>query len=349
MQFENPSILYLLAIIPILVLVYYGYIRWRKAAMQRMGDLHLMQQLMDRTSLKRKTIKFTLLLSACVFIILGLANLRMGSKKAKVTGESAEVMICFDVSNSMLAEDVKPNRLVQAKLAAVQLVEKLAANRIGLIEFAGESYVQMPLTSDARATLMYLNNISTGNVGTQGTAIGSAIETAMLAFENGGDSENKKGRAIIIITDGESHDENAVEWAKKAAAANIKIITLGVGTPVGGPIPIRKGNMVDGFKKDKQGNVVLTKLNEGMLRSLAEDADGIYMNLNMGKKVTQDVYTEINTLEKSKNVDYEYTEFANHFQFFLAIGLILIVLEFLLSDKRPKWLEKINLFDKNVP
>ncbi len=346
MQFENKIVLYFLFIIPILVMIFYSYVQWRKKALERMGDVLLINKLMDRTSLKRKWIKFVLLAGACVFIILGLANLRLGSKKAKITGESAEIMICFDVSNSMLAEDVKPNRMVQAKLAAVQLVEKLAANKIGLIVFAGDSYVQMPLTSDARATLMYLNNINTGTIGNQGTAIGNAIETAIQAFANGGDAANKKGKAIIIITDGESHDANAVEMAKKAADADIKIITLGVGTSAGGPIPIRKGNMVDGFKKDKSGSVVLTKLNEPMLKNLAECANGIYMNLNMGKKVTQDVYAEINALDKTENDDYTFTEYANHFQLFLAIGLILLTIELFMSDKKPLWLEKVNLFDE---
>jgi len=346
MQFEHKIVLYFLFIIPFLVMIFYGYVQWRKKALVRMGDVDLINKLMDRTSLKRKWIKFSLLAGACLFIILGLANLRLGTKKAKITGESAEIMICFDVSNSMMAEDVKPNRMVQAKLAAVQLIEKLAANKIGLIVFAGDSYVQMPLTSDARAALMYLNNINTGIVGNQGTNIGNAIETAIQGFENGGDAESKKGKAIIIITDGESHDANAVEMAKRAADADIKIITLGVGTSAGGPIPIRKGNMVDGYKKDKAGSVVLTKLNEPMLKNLAESANGIYMNLNRGKMVTQDVYAEINALDKTDDDEYTFSEYANHFQLFLAIGLLLLTIELFMSDKKPLWLEKVNLFDE---
>ncbi|MFZ1633459.1 MAG: VWA domain-containing protein, partial [Chitinophagales bacterium] len=173
MQFENKIAFYFLAIIPVLVMLFYAYINWRNKAITRMGDRALVEQLMQRNSVKRKWIKFMVLMGACLFIILGLANLRMGSKKQKVKGESAEIMICFDVSNSMLAEDVKPSRLAQAKLSAAQLIERLSSNRIGLIVFAGESYVQMPLTSDSRAALMYLNNINTGTITNQGTAIGS--------------------------------------------------------------------------------------------------------------------------------------------------------------------------------
>ena len=346
MEFENKIMLYGLAVIPLLLLVFYAYVAWRIKALAKMGDQHLLEQLMNRTSMKRKWIKFSLLLAACAFIILGLANLRLGSKKQKVKGESAEVMICFDVSNSMLAEDVKPNRLAQAKLSTAQLIEKLASNKIGLIVFAGESYVQMPLTSDSRAALMYLNNINTGTIANQGTAIGSALETAIMAFDNGGEKDSKKGKAIIIITDGESHDDNAETMAKEAADNDIKIITLGVGTPTGAPIPVRKGNTVNGFKKDREGNVILTKLNEKMLQQLATEADGVYMNLNGGKKVVQDVYEQIDALDKTADDTYQFTEYANHFQLFLGIGLFLLTLEFFMSDKKPKWLEKVNLFDE---
>ena len=263
----------------------------------------------------------------------------------KFAYESAEVIICFDVSNSMLANDVKPDRLTQAKLTTSQLIEKLSANKIGIIVFAGQSYVQMPLTRDSRAALMYLNTINTGMVSSQGTEIGKAIETALVEFETGGEEGSKKGKAIIIITDGESHDANAVEMAKEAAKKNIKIITLGVGTKNGGPIPLKNGNRSDGFKKDKQGNIVLTKLNEQIMQELATESNGLYMNVSEGRKVVQKVYEEIDALDKTKDDSFEFSEYANHFQIFLGIGLLLMTLEFFISDKKPKWLEKINLFD----
>ena len=346
MQFENTFAFYFLAILPVLLLLFFAYIRWRKKAMATMGDRHLIEQLLDRSSEKRKWIKFIVILAGCTFIIIGLANLRMGSKKQKIKGESAEIIICFDVSNSMLADDVKPDRLTQAKLSATQIIEELAGNKIGLVVFAGDSYMQMPLTSDSKAALMYLNNINTGTIANQGTAIGSAIKTALLAFENGGDKDNKKGRAIIIITDGETHDADAIEVAQEAEDENIKIITLGVGTPVGGPIPQRRGNVVSGFKKDRYGNVVVTKLNETMLQTIAEESDGIYMNLNGGRKVILSVAEQVDALDKTADADFQFTEYANHFQLFLGIGLFLITLEFLLSDKKPKWIEKVDLFDE---
>ena len=251
MKFENSTYLYLLFLLPAVVVLFYYYISWRKKAIKKLGDEQLINRLMPQNSLKRKWIKISLLLLSLACFVIGLANLRMGSKKQKITGESAEVIICFDVSNSMLANDVKPDRLTQAKLTTSQLIEKLSANKIGLIVFAGQSYVQMPLTRDSRAALMYLNTINTGMVSSQGTEIGKAIETALVEFETGGEEGSKKGKAIIIITDGESHDANAVEMAKEAAKKNIKIITLGVGTKNGGPIPLKNGNRSDGFKEDK--------------------------------------------------------------------------------------------------
>lgn len=345
MVFERPDILFLLLLLPVLLLLFIWYLRWRKKAIQTIGDAQLVEGMMERTSVKRKWIKFTLLTVAVLCIIIGLANLRIGAKKQQVKGESAEVIICFDVSNSMMAEDVKPNRLQQAKFTASQLIDELAANKIGLIVFAGNSYVQMPLTRDARAALMYLNGINTGSIPTQGTAIGKAIETALLEFEEGGEKDDKKGRAIIIITDGESHDEDAVAIAKKAAEQNIKIITLGVGSSEGAPIPVRKGNMVDGFKKDRQGNIVLTKLNEPLMQELAEAAGGNYYNINGGKQVVDDVYDVIDGLDKTKDGDYTFTEYANHFQLFLGIGVLLLIIEFFLSDRKPGWVEKITIFE----
>lgn len=345
MAFEKPDILFLLLVLPLMLIMYWLYLRWRAATIRKIGDTALVTELLYRDSNKRRWIKYILQTFAVAFIIIGLANLRQGSKKEKVSGESAEVIICFDVSNSMMAEDVKPNRITQAKFTASQLIERLAANKIGLIVFAGNSYVQMPLTRDARAAMMYLNTINTGSVPTQGTAIGNAIETAMLAFEEGGEKDDKKGRAIIIITDGESHDENAVEMAKIAADANIKIITLGVGTSAGGPIPLRRNNNVEGFKKDRNGNIILTKLNEQMLNELATDADGMYKNIAAGRQVVEDVYDTIDALDKTKDDDFEFTEYANHFQLFIGIGLLLLVIEFLMTDKKPRWVEKITLFD----
>jgi Ca-activated chloride channel family protein len=343
MQFENIRYLFLLAAVPLIVLLFYIYLGWRKGAVRKLGDEHLLKQLMHRFSVRRKFWKLLFLLLAFSSFVVALANLRTGSRKEKVKAESSEIFICFDVSNSMLAEDVKPNRLTQAKFITSQLVEELEGNKIGLIVFAGKSYMQMPLTRDARAAFMYLNTINTGMVPTQGTAIGTAIETALEAFESGGDRNT--GRAIIIITDGESHDENAVEMAQQAAEDNIKIITIGVGTVQGAPIPEVSQRGATGYKKDREGNIILTKLNEQMLLQLASSSNGKYLNIKEGRKVSQTVRNEIAQLDKTEGEEYEYTEFASHFQVFLILGLIFMTAEFFMSDKKPLWLQKIKLFN----
>lgn len=346
MQFEYTTYLYLLTAIPLIALLFYFYTRWRKKAIRKLGDERLVRQLMDRTSLRRKILKIVILLLAFSSLTVGLANLRSGSKKEKAKGESSEVIICFDVSNSMLAEDVKPDRLTQAKITASQIIEKIAGNKIGLIVFAGKSYVQMPLSNDARAALMYLNTINTGMVPTQGTAIGNTIETALNEFEEGGEDDRDIGKAIIIITDGESHDEDATEMAAKAADKNIQIITIGIGTTTGAPIPYKRGNTTQGFKKDKQGNIVLTRLNENMLEEIAETTNGFYMNASNGRQLIQKVNTAVEKLDKTESQAFEYAEYANHFQIFLLFGLILLTVEFFVSDKQSLWLKKINLFGK---
>ncbi|MEZ5012980.1 MAG: VWA domain-containing protein [Chitinophagales bacterium] len=343
MQFEDRIYLWLFLLLPLLTALFYLYLRWRKKAIAALGETALVEELMPRQSVKRKWMRLLILLCTFAAVIVAMANLRAGSKKEKIHGESADVIICFDVSNSMLAQDVKPDRLTQAKITASQLIEKLAGNRISLIVFAGKSFVQMPLTGDARAALMYLNTINTDMIGAQGTAIGGALETALNEFEQGG--EEGKGKAIIIITDGESHDENAPDMAKSAAKENIRIITLGVGTGTGAPIPTKRGGNTTGYKKDREGNIVLTKLDEQMLRSLSESSNGVYMNIAEGRKVIQKVYNEVDALDKTKDNTYTFTEYANHFQIFLGMALLGMSIWFILSDKKPKWLEKINIFD----
>jgi Ca-activated chloride channel family protein len=343
MQFEQSTYLWFLLAVPLTLVLFLLYRIWRNRAVAKMGDELLIKQLMDRYSWRRKTFKLLLLLAGFSLFVIGLANLRSGSKKEMAKGESAEVIICFDVSNSMLAEDVKPDRLTQAKFTTSQLIEKLAGNKLGLIVFAGKSYVQMPLSNDARAALMYLNTIHTDMVPTQGTAIGDAIATALTEFEEGGEEDNK-GKAIIIITDGESHDENAMEMATEAGRAGIKVFTIGIGTKPGGPIPYKRGNITQGFKKDKEGSIILSRLNEGMLQDIAEEADGFYINASAGRQVIQKIQEAVDQLDKSETESFEYAEYANHFQVFLIIGLLLMTVEFFMSDKIPLWIKKIDIF-----
>ncbi|MFN0275085.1 MAG: VWA domain-containing protein [Chitinophagales bacterium] len=345
MEFEHISNLYFLLAIPLVLLLYFITADWRKKAIKKIGDSTLVMGLMDRFSTRRKFLKLLLLLLAFSSFVIALANLRLGSKKEKVENQGSDVIICFDVSRSMLAEDVKPNRITRAQILASQIIESLAGNKIGLVVFAGKAYIQMPLTVDASASLMYLNTINTNMVKTQGTNVGEAISVALQAFETGNTESDakKENKAIIIITDGESHDGATLELAEKAAEKKIKLIAIGVGTSKGAPIPIKKGNSTD-FKKDDSGNIVLTKLNEQALQEIADAGNGKYLNLGEGSNVLKTVRQEIDELEKNKGDTFEFTDYKNHFQLFLVLGLIFLTLEFFMSDKKPRWIDAIDLF-----
>jgi Ca-activated chloride channel family protein len=347
MQFEHTNALYLLSLIPFMLVLYVFTAQWRRAAIKTMGDSELMYRLMQRFSPKRKFLKLVLLLVAFTAFVIALANLRMGSKKEKIQNTGSEVIICFDVSRSMLTEDMKPNRISRAHVLAEQLVESLAGNNIGLVVFAGKAFVQMPLTVDAGTAKVFLSSINTNMIQAQGTNISEAIQVAIQLFDNGSknDDKAKNKRAIILITDGESHDDDALEMAHHAAEKGIKLITIGVGTPQGGPIPIQKGNAVE-FKKDNEGNIVLSKLNASALEDIARAGNGIYMNLAGGNNVMRDVRKEIDTLDKETGATYEFTEYQNHFQLFLVLGIVFLTAEFFMSDKKPQWLDKINIFGK---
>ena len=339
MQWEHVTYLYGLLVIPVLFMLFLLALRIRSRQMRRWGDQLLVQRMMEHFSLSRRWWKTILSLLALACFILALANLRMGSKREKVQAQSSEVIICFDVSRSMQAEDVKPDRLSRARILASQIIESLSGNKVGLIVFAGKAYVQMPLTVDSRAALMYLNTVNTDMVQTQGTAIGEALTAAKLVFDNGGEISGNN-RAVILITDGESHDEDAPNAASELADMGVHIITIGVGTEKGAPIPMERNGGSD-FKKDNQGNIVLSKLNESMLEELSNTGNGFYMNLSQGRAVVQQVEKEVSGLDKDSGQEYTFVEYRNHFQVFLLAGILLLLLEMLISEKGNKIIRRL--------
>lgn len=346
LNFEHGQWLYLLlGLIPLAGLFLFGM--WqRKRNISRFADTEMVKALMPHRSQRRKVVRYSLLLLALASMVIGLANLRMGSRKQRVNRTGADVMIAFDLSKSMLAEDLKPNRLSRAKIFASKLLKELYNDKVGLVVFAGHAYQQMPLSVDARAGQMYLNILDTDGIPVQGTAIGEAISLCMEAFDKG-ESEAEKSstnRVLIIITDGENHEDAAIEMAKEAADNGITIFTIGVGTPKGAPIPvIKRGRAVD-YKKDKEGSIILSKLNEGVLQEIAAVGNGAYYHLTGGTQAIRDIGQEVERLGKEIGENYEYTEYKKHFQVFLAIALGLLLLEFLISDRKAVWFGGIKLF-----
>ena len=330
-----------LLLIPVAVLLFIMMRAWRRRAMQRFGDMPLVQQMFSNVSRTKPYIKIILLCLAIAGLVIGIMNPQVGSKLEEVKREGADIIIAIDVSNSMKAEDLSPNRLEKAKQSIEKLVDNLQGDRIGLIVFAGEAYVQLPITSDYSAARLFLESIDTDIVPVQGTAIGSAVSTAMQSF---GDAPSGKNRAIIVITDGETHDEGAVDAVREAADKGIVVHTIGMGSPSGGPIPIYRNKVQVGFHKDKQGNTVVTRLNEPMLEELAEAGDGIYVRASNAEAGLNVVMSEINKLEKKAFESKMFTDYEDRFSYFIVFALVLLVIESLVTERRSKWVEKLNLF-----
>jgi Ca-activated chloride channel family protein len=336
-RFANIEYLYLFLIIPILIAVFILMQIIKKRDLKRFGNSVLLKTLMPESSKSRPVIKFILLLIAFSFIILVIARPQFGSKLKEVKRKGIELIIALDVSNSMLAQDIEPNRLEAAKRAIINLVNKLEDDKIGMIVFAGDAYVQVPLTDDYGSAKMFLNSIHPGIVSKQGTAIGSAINLASRSFS----TENELNKALIIISDGENHEDDAVAAAKSAAELGIRIYTIGIGKPEGVPIPVDSEN---NFQKDNQGNTIITKLNEQILQEIANIANGAYIRANNSLSALTAIYNEINKIEKKEIDTKMYSDYEDHFQFLALMALLFIVIEFFVLTRKNRKLSKINLF-----
>ena len=341
LRYDNIEFLYLLALVPILIIGVILHSKWQKKSILKFGDIDLVNQLMQSHSIFRKRIKNILFVLAILFLIIGLSNPQVGTKMEEVKREGVDLMIAIDLSYSMMAQDIKPNRLDRAKQAISRLIDKLEGDRIGLVVFAGEAYVQLPITTDYSAAKLFLSTVNTSIIPTQGTKIGNAIDLCSKSF----DKENTQSKAIIIITDGETHDEEAIESATKAREEGIYIHTLGMGLTKGGPIPIyNKYGSTSEFRKDREGNVIITKLNETMLKEIALAGEGTYVRANNSKSGLSSLFEEINKMEKKEIGTMVFTNFKDRFQIFIGISLVLLILNLLFLERKSNIKTKINLF-----
>ncbi len=343
-RFAHSEYLYALAFIPVLLVVFWWALRMRKRGLELFGNLSLLDRLMPSAGKYKRSIKFFLLLASLMFLILGLANPQIGTKLEEVKREGVDIMIALDVSNSMKAEDIKPNRLESAKQEIARMLEKLQNDRIGLIVFGGQSYLQLPLTTDYSAARLILSTIDVDIVPDPGTAIGSAIRLAMKSFAEG----EKKHKVIILITDGENHEDDAVAAAKDAAAEGVVIHTVGMGSPDGAPIPIYQNNAQVGFMKDNQGNVVITKLDEQALREIAETGKGTFVRATNQQNELDAVFKDVQSMEKKEFGAKVVTDYEDRFQYALVPAAILLLMEFFISERKNKWLAQWNLFKEKV-
>jgi Ca-activated chloride channel family protein len=342
-RFANPEFLYLLLLLPVMVALFiYNEFR-KRSSIRKLGDTSLVEKLMPEISKSRPVVKF-LILSVCLASgILLLARPQFGSKIEEVKKQGVEVIIALDVSNSMLAEDIQPNRLTRAKQAISRLVDGLDNDRIGLIVFAGDAYTQIPITTDYVSAKMFLSTISPEMVAKQGTAIGSAIRLGMKSFSPG----EGKSKAIIIISDGENHEDDPVAAAEEASKAGIVIHTIGIGSTEGVPIPINSSIKRD-YLKDEKGNIVITKLDDDILKRIAENGSGIYVRANNSNFGLEEVYSAIRKMKKQELDSKVFTEYNEQFQIFAFISLVLLIAEFIVMERRNRKLANIRLWKYKI-
>lgn len=343
LRFQYIQLLYLLALIPLMTLVYLLFRRWQKKATERWANKILLKSIRGDYSKAKSTTRFVFFTIATLFLIVAIADPQEGSKLEQIKKSGIDIMICLDVSNSMKAEDLGPNRLENAKRAISQLIEKLKGDRIGIIVFGGDAYVQLPITTDYAAAKMFLSGIDTDIIPTQGTAIGNAIDLAKESFSK--ESKNKK--AIIVLTDGENHEDDALKSAEDALASGVLVYTIGMGSPEGTPIPVYKGGYKSGFKKDNQGNTVVTKLNEPMLQQIAAAGKGIYVRATNSNTGFNYVLEALSKLDKTEYESKMYSDYEDRFQYFAAVAFLFLLLEFFMSNKKSNLFERLGLTEKN--
>ena len=321
----QPLYLLLILLIPLMYIAYWLMRRWRKRRIARFGDPDLVSSLAPLVPRRKGWLKLTLISLALLFFAIGMARPQLGAILMEKQVRGAEIMVVLDVSNSMLAEDYSPNRLERAKLAISKLVDELQGDRIGLIIFAGESFVQLPVTSDYVSAKIFLSSITTESVPVQGTAMGEAIRTAIRSFT----SESENSRAIILITDGENHEDDPVAAARDAVDMGARVFCIGVGSPEGKPIP------VDGeLLKDKDGNIVVTRLDEATLKEVASAGKGLYVRAGNTEFGLNPVIDEIRSLDEKDFQSVVFEEYDEQYMYFFAIALIFMLIEFMISDTR---------------
>ena len=338
-RFANPDYLYLLLLLPVLILLWVLNNIRRKRALKKLGEQTLIEKLLPELSGIRPGIKFFLVLLSLAAVIIILSRPQFGSKLEEVKKQGVEVIIALDVSNSMLARDIQPDRLTRAKQALTRLIDNLDNDKIGLIVFAGDAYTQIPITTDYISAKMFLSAISPAMVPKQGTAIGSAIDLGMRSFSPG----EGKSKAMIIITDGENHEDDPVSKAREASEAGIVIHTIGIGSHEGVPVPIVSGGKID-YLKDVDGNSVITKLDEDILRKIALTAQGSYVRASNSNIGLEEIYGEIRKMKTQEMESTMYTEYNDQFQIFAIIAIFLLAFDFIIMDRKNRRLANIKLF-----
>lgn len=335
-RFENPAFLYLLIIIPVIIVIRFLEMRKRKLKLKKFGDLSLLKQLMPDVSSSRKSLKFWLMVAALALLIVMLARPQMGTKISQEKRKGIEVIISLDISNSMRAEDVVPSRLDKSKMLVENMVDNFTNDKVGLVVFAGDAFIQLPITSDYVSAKMFLQNTDPSLIATQGTDLAGAIELSSKSFTQ----QDKVGRAILIITDGEDHEGGAIEAAEKARKNGIRVFVLGVGSTKGSSVPDGNG----GYMKDNSGQEVISALNEEICKQVAQAGGGAYIHVDNTSLAQRQLNDELTKLQKGDISSVVYSEYDEQFQAVGILVLILLIIEMLILERKNPFFKKIKLF-----
>ncbi len=338
-RFENIGFLNYLWVIPVLLVFFLWFMHWKRSTLRKYGEFVVISRLIPDMSKARHWFKFAVLILALAFIIVGIANPQIGSQLEKEERKGVDIIIALDVSNSMLAEDIRPNRIERARQAVSRFIDRLSDDRIGLIVFAGRAYPLLPLTSDYAAAKMFLANATTDIVPVQGTSIADAIDLAIRSFPQG-----PQGKALVIITDGEDHEGNVIEKTEEARNRGITVHTIGIGSVQGVPIPLYRNNVRVGFRTTRDGQTVMTRLNETMLQQIAAAGNGVYVRATNAQFGLSRIFDEINRMEKGEFEAKAFAEFESRFYYFLYLALILLIIELIVFERSSRWLRKFSRF-----
>lgn len=343
-QFDEKTYFYLLGIIPVMVLAFFFLQIWKKRTQRHFANPKLLKRLAPNKSSFKSVIKLVFLLAGLSSLIMGLVNPKIGTKLETVKREGVDIVFAVDVSKSMLAEDIAPNRLEKAKRLVSEIINQLASDRIGIIAYAGQAYPQLPITTDYGAAKMFLQSMNTDMLSSQGTAIDAAIDLATTYY----DDTEQTNRVLFIVSDGEDHSEGNTANAVEGAVENgIRVFTIGVGKPKGAPIPIKRNGIVESLKKDTQGEVVITKLNEAVLTEVADRGNGEYIDGSNTENAVEHIKELLNQMDKTEFEAKQFAEYQDQFQWFLGAALLFLFLDIFILDRKTQWLKKLNLFNEH--
>ena len=341
MELDEKKYLYLLLVLPLLVLLFLYNLYWKRKKQREFGDLEMVKKLSPDSSVFKSALKLGVLLLALTGLILGLVNPKIGTKMETVKREGIDIVFAVDVSKSMLAEDVAPNRLDKSKQIVSQIINQLGSDRIGIVAYAGSAFPVLPITTDYSVAKMFLQSMNTDMVSSVGTSFNEAIKLSSTYYD-----DKKTSKLLIMISDGEDHNEGAEEAAEEANKLGIKIITIGVGTEKGGTIPLKKNGIIEGFKRDNNNEVVITKLVPESLTAIAKATKGGYVNGNNTKEVLEYIKNALNNIQKTEFEATEMADFQSQFQWFLGFAFVFLFLDIFLLERKTSWVNKLNLFNE---